>query len=98
MAVEAIATSWCPTETTKKYVNFKNHIFKDLKKLWEQWRLNELNIESEEHSLGEKKVNVGKILYVYTFNMQIRQVIKGKKDMEADFTNNPGIKVSIQEL
>ena len=41
---------------------------------------------------------MGKILYVYTFNMQIRQVIKGKKDMEADFTNNPGIKVSIQEL
>lgn len=40
--------------------------------------------ESEEYSLGEKKVNVGKILYVYTFNMQIRQIIKGKKNMEAD--------------
>lgn len=53
--------------------------------------------ESEEHSLGEKKVNVGKILYVYTFNMQIRQIIKGKKH-GSRFTNDPGIKVSIQEL
>ena len=40
--------------------------------------------EPEEHFLGKKKVNEGKIFCVYVFSKQMRQIIKRKKTTEAD--------------